>query len=297
MSDSGGNAEKAAENEQPDGGKSPNSEGFISVDGDDDTPNPFSGKRKSVQRKKKSKKRKVETSSSDSSSDNSEMSDESSSVSDSGSQSEDPGKTRSKESNDKEQHHVRFHVRESRKPDLLLPPDMKDYLKECFTEFTPDKVLREKILDQYPPPTFTKSMELDDYVADIFSGLNTNYGKPYDDNLSTIQGRIGKAMGQLGRIWLDFENIRKGASSDNSLDIYECLEKVEKSITLLGQAFITTVYHRRMNILYNLTKDLKRAKHLLKKNNKRLSKHKNLFGKRFYKSLSKEAKVSKSQRR
>ena len=103
-------------------------------------------------------------------------------------------------------------------------------------------------------------------------------------------------MGPLGKLWLDFDNIRKGNSSDDSLDIYDCLDTVGKSITLLGQAFITTVYHRRMTILYNLTKDLKRAKHLLKKNNKKLSKRKNLFGKRFYKSLSKEAKVSKKSK-
>ena len=79
-------------------------------------------------------------------------------------------------------------------------------------------------------------------------------------------------MGPLGKLWLDFDtsNIRKGNSSDDSLDIYDCLDTVEKSITLLGQAFVTTVYHRRMTILYNLTKDLKRAKHLLKKNNKNL---------------------------
>ena len=102
-------------------------------------------------------------------------------------------------------------------------------------------------------------------------------------------------MGPLGKLWLDFDNIRKG-NSDDSLDIYDCLDTVEKSITLLGQAFITTIYHRRMNSLYNLTKDLKRAKQLLKKNNKKLSKRKNLFGKRFYKSLSKEAKVSKKSK-
>ena len=72
----------------------------------------------------------------------------------------------------------------------------------------------QKILDQYPPPALNKSMELDDYVAEILSGLNSNYGKPYDDILSTIQGRIGKFMDPLGKLWLDFDNLRKGNSSD-----------------------------------------------------------------------------------
>ena len=61
-------------------------------------------------------------------------------------------------------------VRESKKKVLLLPRDMKQYLEECFTEFIPDKVLKEKILDQYPPPELTKSMELDDYVAEFLVG-------------------------------------------------------------------------------------------------------------------------------
>ena len=71
MSDSGGNAEKAAEYEQPDGQKSPNSEGIISSsdDGDEESSQtPFNGKRKKDHRQCKSKKSRVETSSSASSS-------------------------------------------------------------------------------------------------------------------------------------------------------------------------------------------------------------------------------------
>ena len=64
---------------------------------------------------------------------------------------------------------------------------------------------------------------------------------------------------------MDLEDIRKGESTDNSLDIYECLSAVEKSITLLGQAYTTTTYHRGMNVLYNLTKDVKKAKNCLNK--------------------------------
>ena len=162
MSDSCGNAEKAAEYEQPDGQISPNS----SDDGDEESSQtPFNGKRKIDLRQRKSMKSRVETSSSASSS----ISEGSSSDSEQGSESDSDSEKSRGHDVDKE-HHVRFQVRESQKKELLLPRDMKQYLEECFTEFTPDKVLKEKILDQYPPPTLTKSMELDDYVVRVLAG-------------------------------------------------------------------------------------------------------------------------------
>ena len=51
-----------------------------------------------------------------------------------------------------------------------------------------------------------------------------------------------------------------------------------------------------MNILYNLTKDVKEAKNLLKTNSEDLSKGDNLFRKRFYKALSKASKIRKKSR-
>ncbi|MEW8547025.1 MAG: hypothetical protein AB2693_26215, partial [Candidatus Thiodiazotropha sp.] len=91
------------------------------------------------------------------------------------------------------------------------------------------------------------------------------------NNLSQIQSRITTVLGPLSKMWLDFESIRTGKSTDESMDIFDCLDVVEKTITLLGQGFTTTTYHRRMNILYNLTKDAKKAKRLLKYNEDILS--------------------------
>ena len=100
-------------------------------------------------------------------------------------------------------------------------------------------------------------------------------------------------MGPISRIWLDLDDIRAGRSSGENLDPSAWLTVIEK--TLLGQAFSTTTYHRRMNVLYNLTKDLKDAKKLLKTNAEDLSKGEKLFGKRFYKVLAKASKIRKSQ--
>ena len=62
------------------------------------------------------------------------------------------------------------------------------------------QVLSEKILDSYPVPSLVKPLKMDDYVPEIFAGLNANYGKPYGQNLSQIQGRIGTVMGPLGKL-------------------------------------------------------------------------------------------------
>ena len=156
--------------------------------------------------------------------------------------------------------------------------------------FTSDRILREKILDCYPAPYLTQPMELDDYIPELFASLNWSFGKSYDEGLAQIQGRVGTVMGSLGKLWVDLENIRTGVA-DDFLDIYECLGAVERSIMLLGQVFTWKTYHRRMNILYNLTKDVKDTKRLLKQNKGKFAKYTNLFWKRFYRALSKAASI------
>ncbi|MCG7869238.1 MAG: hypothetical protein JAY74_23060 [Candidatus Thiodiazotropha taylori] len=103
-------------------------------------------------------------------------------------------------------------------------------------------------------------------------------------------------MGPISKIWVDLDDIRAGRTTGENLDPFDWLNVIEKSITLLGQAFSTTTYHRRMNVLYNLTKDVKRAKRLLKTNAEDLSKGDKLFGKRFYKALSKASKIRKKSK-
>ena len=176
---------------------------------------------------------------------------------------------------------------------------MSAYLTKTFTSFIPDKLLKENILDKYPVPSTSavQAPKLDNYVPEIFNSTKSSYGKSYDTNLHQIHSRIGAAIGPISKIWVDLDNIRMGRSTEEDLDPVDWLNVVEKSITLLGQAFSTTTYHRRMNILYNLTKDVKEAKHLLKTNSEDLSKGDNLLGKRFYKALSKASKIRKSPKK
>lgn len=194
--------------------------------------------------------------------------------------------------------YVRFEIDDDTQKKWSLPEDMNKYLSKKFNNFIPDKTLKEKILDKYPLPSSSsiKAPDLDDYVPEIFSANNSSYGKSYDTNLHQIQGRIGTVMGPLSRIWLDLDNIRSGRESGENLDPTEWLKIVEKAITLLGQAFTTTTYHRRMNVLYNLTKDVKKAKKLLKSNSEDLASSQKVFGKKFYKALSKASKIKKKSK-
>ena len=194
--------------------------------------------------------------------------------------------------------YVRFEVQDDSNRKRPLPEDMSAYLTKTFTSFIPDKLLKENILDKYPVPSTSavQAPKLDNYVPEIFNTTKSSYGKSYDTNLHQIQSRIGAVMGPISKIWVDLDNIRMGRSTGEDLDLVDWLNVVEKSITLLGQAFSTTTYHRRMNVLYNLTKDVKEAKNLLKTNSEGLSKGDNLFGKRFYKALSKASKIRKKSK-
>ena len=194
--------------------------------------------------------------------------------------------------------YIRFDIEDNANRKLTLPDDMSDYLTKKFSKFIPDKLLNEKIMEKYPMPSTSavQTPELDNYVPEIFSATGSSYGKAFDSNLHQIQTRIGAVMGPISRIWLDLDDIRAGRSSGENLDPSAWLTVIEKSITLLGQAFSTTTYHRRMNVLYNLTKDLKDAKKLLKTNAEDLSKGEKLFGKRFYKALAKASKIRKKSR-
>ena len=279
----------------------------MSVHEEGEIPQLNKGKRKKSSKTKRSKRPKTTISSSESEGESdrympeSDNGSSSSSSLDSSEEGNDPidEETRTSKTSDSSDY-IRFDVMEEEKRHLSLPEDMEKYLLKSFSKFTPDKVLNEKILDNYPLPSHVKALKLDDYVPEIFSSSNSSYGKPYDQNLAQIQGRVGTVMGPLSRLCLDLENIRtaikKGTSSDTSLDIFDCLGLVEKSITLLGQAFTTTTYHRRMNVLYNLTKDVKKAKQLLKSNDEKLSDTGKLFGKKFYKALVKASSTSKKSK-
>lgn len=179
---------------------------------------------------------------------------------------------------------------------LELTNDMHKYLNEKFKIYVKDKAIQESVLDSNPVPDAEslKILKVDGYLNKIFKTLSKSYARECDGTLSKTQARIYNVMGPLGKLWLNLEKIRTDDSTDE-LDLFDCLKLVEKSVTLLGQANVSLTYARRLSILVRLTGDMKKAKKLLSKHESSLSSsHKNLFGKRFYKALSKATKIRKS---
>ena len=180
---------------------------------------------------------------------------------------------------------------------VTLPTqDMVDYVTRRFTVFVTDKKIRETIGEECPVPTGVPGLEVptvDDYISDIFQSRKQDYGKATDDTWVKVQNRIVDVMGPLSKLWTVLEEHRVDEATDE-LDLFDCLQLVEKVITLVGQAHISVSYYRRHNILSRLTKDNKKAKQLLRQLDvSEQKKHDKLFGKSFYKKLSKSAKVSK----
>ena len=173
---------------------------------------------------------------------------------------------------------------------------MHKYENEKFTIYVKDKAIQESVLDSNPIPDAEslKIPKVDGYLNEIFDTLGKSYGRESDGTLSKTQARINNVMGPLGKLWLNLEKIRTDDSTEE-LDLFDCLKLVEQSVTLLGQANMSLTYARRLSILGRLTGDMKKAKKLLSKHESSLSSsHKNLFGNRFYKALSKATKIRKS---
>ncbi|KAK6182747.1 hypothetical protein SNE40_010361 [Patella caerulea] len=80
--------------------------------------------------------------------------------------------------------------------------------------------------------------------------------KATENSMKRIQGRILRIMGPLCTLWNSLKNIRNG--KDNSkVQVSEVLKLVEQTVCLVGQANLTTAYHRRNNILVKIMKNTK----------------------------------------
>ena len=247
------------------------------------------------------KRRRTTSSSADSASGNESSDSDSNGEGDSSNSSSSEANPKHKKSASSPKHvgdadYRRFDTGAQARTKLELTNDMHKYLNEKFKIYVKDKAIQESVLDSNPVPDAEslKIPKVDGYLNEIFDTLGKSYGRESDGTLSKTQARINNVMGPLGKLWLNLEKVRTDDSTDE-LDLFDCLKLVEQSVTLLGQANVSLTYARRLSILGRLTGDMKKAKKLLSKHESSLSSsHKNLFGKRFYKALSKATKIRKS---
>ena len=175
---------------------------------------------------------------------------------------------------------------------------MIDYVAQRFSSFVSEKKVKETITDDYPTPSGVPALnvpKVDDYVSDIFLARKSDYGKHVDENWCRAQSRITDIMGPLSKLWAMLENVREDDTVD--FELFDGLDLVEKIITLVGLTHQTVSYYRRQNITFKWTKDMKKAKSLLKQRDTALAKDNDkLFGKAFYRKLVKSAKIRKETR-
>ena len=102
--------------------------------------------------------------------------------------------------------------------------------------------------------------------------------------MEIFQGKILEVMGTLSCLWKVLGDVRI-APSDEAVEVPvdNFVTFVEQVILLLGQASISVSYTSRLNILKMITKDPRKAKTMLKKNENVLRENDtHLFGKKFH---------------
>ena len=88
-----------------------------------------------------------------------------------------------------------------------------------------------------------------------------------DYQMERFQGQILEVMGPLSLLWKRLEDIRKAPSDETvEVPVDKFLTLVKHVILLLGQPSLSVSYTRRLNILKMITKDLRKAKAMLKEN-------------------------------
>ena len=123
---------------------------------------------------------------------------------------------------------------------------MAQYVTEMFTNYVKNKIIQEEILDQYPVPSLNvlKIPEVDLFIPSIFKKLKTRYGKSIDANWQHVH--VLHIMGLFSHLWRQFDRVRKGQKEEP--DFNECLDLIEKVITLVAQANMTSVSQKSVYI-------------------------------------------------
>ena len=177
-----------------------------------------------------------------------------------------------------------------------LPADMVDYVDKNFRKFIDNKIINEKILELHPIPVNALSLsvpEVDDYVHEIFEARSTSINRISDQSFRKIQGKLLKVMGPVSRLWTMFDAVN--SSQDPEMDFEEVSTLMEQTVTLIGQVNVALSYERRLSIMAKMTGEAEKSKKILKKNQEIFMRaKKSLFGKKFYKTLTKLARVKKA---
>ena len=156
---------------------------------------------------------------------------------------------------------------------------------------------REHILKENPVPTnITPPQKLDGYIRELLQENLKKGALVQYQTLQNLQHQLSLILGPLSKVWNMIE-IEKDLVLDSSEVSPEEESQVkgmcglfEQTVTLVAQAFNTTAYYRRTNILSSVIQDQKRVKELLNEMADSFETEQEwLFGEKFEEHVSKTA--------
>ena len=139
---------------------------------------------------------------------------------------------------------------------------MADYANFHFKNYIPDKDINGKILTEKPVPSNLQEVPVLDYFVKTLLVWQTVITT--DSQIWNFQEIFLQVMGPLSRLWKALENVRNEASEAIEVPMDTFATLIKQTTLLLGQASLSILYARRLNILKILLKNPCNANTLLK---------------------------------
>uniref|UniRef100_A0A8W8JUE2 Uncharacterized protein n=1 Tax=Magallana gigas TaxID=29159 RepID=A0A8W8JUE2_MAGGI len=181
--------------------------------------------------------------------------------------------------------------------EYLLDKSKAKYAKKYFKLHLTEEKIRSCILEDAPIPgnEFLNPPEIDDYIEDLVADHKSmKFLKMHDSSLKFVQKRVAQCMGPISRIWEELDKAHEGHTS--TMDIEDVVKLLEKTILMIGQVNVASLYERRINFLAKILKSTKKAKSMLRDNEAKLQDDTVLFGNDFYATLYRKSKDRKRAR-
>uniref|UniRef100_A0A7M5V9S0 Uncharacterized protein n=2 Tax=Clytia hemisphaerica TaxID=252671 RepID=A0A7M5V9S0_9CNID len=189
----------------------------------------------------------------------------------------------------------RFELIEENAKAWELAEDQAVYVNKYLSKHLNQKELKERVLDEYPPPINMKTVPiLDTHIKEILQENGKFDALHIDKTLKTVQDNLMTVFGPICYVWSNLEHARREALEAGEEDDYEepC-RLFDKGIILLAQTFNNISYQRRLALLSKLISSQPAVKEILKTQSETLDNPGNssLFGPSFDETLAKDISV------
>ena len=176
-----------------------------------------------------------------------------------------------------------------------LLEDQAVYINRYLTKHLNQKELKERVLDECPPPINLKSVPiLDTHIRELLQENGKFEAVHIDRMLKAIQDNLVSVFGPICYVWSNLEQARRESLQREEEDeLEEPCRLFDQGIILLAQTFNNISYQRRLNLLSKLISSQTAVKEILKTQSETLDNPVNpaLFGPSFDETLAKDVTV------